>query len=67
MTMSDPIDLASQREQEDLARAIAAARAPIDSPTATGFCLHCDAQIPDTHRWCNAACRDDWQREHPKA
>lgn len=35
-------------------------------PLATGFCLHCDEpQLSATGaleaRWCDAACRDDYQ------
>lgn len=28
----------------------------------TGFCLNCEAPVPAGHRWCDADCRDDWQR-----
>ncbi len=61
----DPIDIAQEREHTDTARAIDAARRPKPGPVANGYCLHCDAAVTDGRRWCNAACRDDWQREHP--
>lgn len=28
----------------------------------TGACLNCDAPVPAGRRWCDAGCRDDWQR-----
>lgn len=28
----------------------------------TGFCLNCETQVPAGHRWCDADCRDDWER-----
>jgi hypothetical protein len=28
----------------------------------TGYCLNCEAPAPAGRRWCDAACRDDWQR-----
>ena len=29
---------------------------------ATGYCLACGAPLPDDRRWCDATCRDDWQK-----
>lgn len=29
----------------------------------TGYCLFCEEPVPEKYRWCNADCRDDWQRE----
>lgn len=29
----------------------------------TGRCLHCDTPVPLGRRWCDAECRDEWQRE----
>lgn len=28
----------------------------------TGFCLNCETQTPAGHRWCDADCRDAWER-----
>jgi hypothetical protein len=33
------------------------------SGTANGECWFCEEYLPAGHRWCNAQCRDDWQRE----
>lgn len=33
------------------------------SGTANGECWFCEEYLPAGHRWCNAECRDDWQRE----
>lgn len=30
----------------------------------TGYCLYCHEPLHDKRkRWCDAHCRDDWQRE----
>lgn len=31
-------------------------------PEATGTCLNCGAFVTDGARWCDADCRDDWER-----
>ena len=37
-------------------------RAPA-GPEATGFCLNCDARLREGARWCDANCREDWQKQ----
>lgn len=36
-----------------------------DEPNAhyTGYCLFCDEPVDHPRRWCNAQCRDDWEKE----
>ena len=31
---------------------------------ATGFCLHCDEPVESPRRWCDAECRDNWEKEN---
>ena len=31
-------------------------------PSATGFCLNCEEPLEDGHRWCDADCRDDFEK-----
>lgn len=33
-----------------------------DGPAATGHCLNCDAHLAPKQRWCDAGCRDDWEK-----
>ena len=54
-------DDASMREEHFLKVALAT-RKP-DGPTATGRCLYCNAELPDTRRWCDGWCAEDWQFE----
>jgi hypothetical protein len=62
---ADPIDNASETEAVLLAASIAGVRKnkPIE---AEAHCLSCgtalvqDAELP--RRWCDAECRDDWER-----
>lgn len=29
----------------------------------TGYCLFCGEPVPPGRRWCDADCRDEWERE----
>ena len=63
--MTDIADLASEREE--LIRAAALAERKPEGPKATGHCLECGhpfAVHKDGRRWCNAECRDDWERRN---
>lgn len=44
-----------------LANARAALSAGAGIPPC-GQCHNCGASVPDGHRWCDADCRDDWER-----
>ena len=33
---------------------------------ATGECLNCFEPVPAGHRWCNANCRNDWEKWRKK-
>lgn len=66
--MADEFDHASELEEWALKHALheqAKKAAEARKIHATGRCLYCDEPLPDGHRWCNAECRDDWQRENP--
>lgn len=54
-------DDASMREEQFL-EAAPATRKP-DGPVATGRCLYCNAELPDTRRWCDKWCQEDWTLE----
>ena len=58
---ADPIDAASEQERMILDAAIAY-RKP-EGPSATGQCLHCEEPVALGVRWCDADCRDMWERE----
>lgn len=61
--MSDEIDLAQEREEQDRARAIAAARkaAEVGVTGADGICLNCGEDVSRGQRFCDSDCRDDWE------
>lgn len=54
-------DDASMREEQFLKVALAT-RKP-NGPSATGRCLYCNAELPDTRRWCDKWCQEDWSLE----
>lgn len=59
--MADFADLGADREQQDLALALAQ-RKPA-GPAPTGYCLCCGEAVDDGRRWCDAECRDAWQAD----
>ena len=57
--MYDPADL-SQADIENRLSAALSVRKP-EGPKPTGNCLSCQAPLPPGLRWCDSACRDDWE------
>lgn len=63
--MADIADRAQKREEEILEAALKH-RKP-EGPQANGFCHNCGEHLRGKGaRWCDAACRDDWEREIAK-
>lgn len=62
--MKDKItDLSDQATAvEELFRETAIRRREPNGPPATGACLFCESPLEPPMRWCDAACRDDWER-----
>ncbi|QIK36859.1 hypothetical protein GWK36_01315 [Caldichromatium japonicum] len=61
--MADDADRAQAAIDLLLAAAIQGAKKP-SGPCPTGFCLNCGEPLKDGLRWCDANCRDDWERYH---
>lgn len=60
---TDPMDEATAREEELIADALARHRLRRkEEPQATGACLECEAPLEGARRWCDAGCRDMWER-----
>lgn len=59
--IADPLDRAAA-ETESLIAAAVTFRKP-EGPVACGECHNCGAALATDLRWCNAACRDDWEKE----
>jgi hypothetical protein len=60
LNRSDPNDRASAIEE--LRRRAALQMRKPEGPAATGYCLNCDAHLSPKQRWCDADCRNDWQK-----
>lgn len=59
----DIADIAAEREQIDTARAIAAARNPLQRQLSpTGQCHNCEEPLAHDQLFCDQDCRDDWQK-----
>jgi len=58
--VADIIDDAHEREEELRQKALEA-RKPV-GPPACGYCYNCGEQLAQGLRWCDADCRDDWEK-----
>lgn len=58
----DDLDRLELREELSAPARIAASRRPV-GPVATGRCLNCDEIVSDHDRWCDANCRQDWEKQ----
>lgn len=63
---ADLSDRASAAEHQTLQRALQK-RKP-EGPAATGYCLSCgpEMRLEDERRWCDASCRDDYERRRAR-
>jgi len=59
--IADPLDRAAA-ESENMLSAALSVRKPT-GPVANGECHFCFAPVADGHRWCDADCRDSWEKE----
>lgn len=62
--MADEVDRANDDAAWLLYAAIQAHRTRPSSEALVrgGVCLWCQAAVEKKRRWCNAACRDEWER-----
>lgn len=58
----DEVDSSNERQQREAPLLIEASKKPV-GPLPTGRCHYCDEILNDTMRWCDAGCRDAWERE----
>lgn len=62
--MADVFEQAAEREQRD--RELSLKQRMQEGPKPAGKCLHCDAPLAGSMRWCDADCRDEWQRRQKR-
>ena len=60
----DEADRAQARMEQEAELLRRRPRAP-DLPY-TGQCYWCGETLPPPRRWCDADCRDDWERDHAR-
>ena len=60
--MTDIIDLANDLAGQLTAAYVAHERSQNPRLPYTGQCYNCDAPMPDGRNFCDADCRDDWQK-----
>lgn len=59
--IADPLDRAAAETESAVAAALTL-RKP-EGPIATGECHCCGAPLSGELRWCDADCRDDWEKD----
>lgn len=62
MRIADPCDQAAAASELMLKHSLQH-RKPT-APGATGYCLMCYEPLEGDRRWCDAECRDYWEKEH---
>lgn len=60
--MADIADITGDRAEFDHLANLSKSRKP-EGPAATGRCLFCDDELDHGMRWCNAECRDLWEKK----
>lgn len=62
--MDNKADLIDQANEaaEIFNRSALSQRRP-EGPAVTGYCFNCDAMLAPGLRWCDASCRDDWEKQ----
>lgn len=62
--MADEIDKAQDLNEFYLRAALRKQQQrALVTPEGTGFCLYCAEPVALDRRWCNAFCRDGWEKE----
>lgn len=63
--MADEIDRAQERDAQFLADSLAAQQRRADHGRlpAMGYCHYCGEPVAGALRFCDAECRDEWDRE----
>ena len=61
--MTDQFDRASDLEQKDRDNAVAAIRRRCDALPYLGTCYYCGEHTKSGRRFCDADCRDDFERQ----
>ena len=60
--MSDEVDVSNDRWDMYVSMMINKAGGEAVEAVATGECLCCGEELPEGRRWCDADCRDLWQK-----
>ena len=58
----DVADIASENDEFNLLEAKVSSRKP-NTPTPTGRCHYCDEIVAEHQPFCDAECRDEYDRE----
>ena len=59
--MVDEVDIANKNVEREIETALKNINTTIPK-NETGKCLYCREDITDERRWCNAGCRDNYEK-----
>lgn len=62
----DEADRADSLQESALVEALYRMRKAAETLHPTGECLWCGEIVGDYHRWCDADCRDMWERDRAR-
>jgi len=65
MPVADEADLAAEHLAREMALMLR--RRAEAGPEPVGHCLWCGARLRRPLRWCDADCRDAWERDHGRS
>lgn len=60
--MADPADLGNDTADFFLGLSLKKVKTPTVE-AGIGLCLNCGEAVPGDARWCDAHCRDDWEKQ----
>ena len=62
--MADEADRAAVAEELYLNQSMAHHKRPESTAIFTGWCNYCGKSVDGQRRWCDAFCRDEWERDN---
>ena len=60
--MADLANLATEVIEQERRHTLATFRKPVPVLPSTGYCANCGEALNAVARWCDAECRDDWEK-----
>lgn len=66
VAVADVLDKADEAQEAFMREALSRVGRPLQQVAGIGMCLNCGAEVQGDGRWCDADCRDDWEKHGRK-